>query len=111
MERIIMRTVFAAIALAAIGSVNAMAADMPVRRAAPAQMMAPTPVSTWSGCYVGGNIGGAFGDASLSGPSGTVSTNGSGFTGGGQIGCDYQFSQNWVLGFRNMFNGTSNNRS
>jgi opacity protein-like surface antigen len=66
---------------------------------------------TWTGCYFGGNIGGAFGDASLSGPSGTVSTDGSGFAGGGQIGCDYQFSGGWVVGIRNMFDGTSNKRS
>ena len=36
--------------------------------------------------------------------------NGSGFAGGGQIGCDYQFAGGWVIGFRNMFDGTSNNR-
>jgi outer membrane immunogenic protein len=108
MRNVILTTV----ALAALGSANAMAADLSVRRAPPpVQMVAPAPVMTWSGCYVGGNVGGAFGDASLSGPSGTVSTNGSGFAGGGQIGCDYQFSPNWVIGFRDMFDGTSNKRS
>ena len=30
-----------------------------------------------------------------------------GFAGGGQIGCDYQFSGAWVVGIRNMFDGTS----
>jgi outer membrane immunogenic protein len=71
-------------------------------------MMAPT----WTGCYIGGNIGGAFGDASVTGPDGgTVSTNGSGFAGGGQVGCDYQFSGGWVIGFRDMFDGTSNKKS
>ena len=30
----------------------------------------------------------------------------SGFAGGGQIGCDYQWNA-WVFGFRNMFEGTS----
>jgi outer membrane immunogenic protein len=35
-----------------------------------------------------------------------VSTSNSGFAGGGQIGCDYQWNA-WVFGFRNMFDGTS----
>ena len=33
-----------------------------------------------------------------------------GFAGGGQIGCDYQFAGGWVIGFRNMFDGTTNSR-
>ena len=32
------------------------------------------------------------------------------FVGGGQIGCDYQFAGGWVIGFRNMFDGTTNSR-
>jgi outer membrane immunogenic protein len=67
---------------------------------------------TWTGCYIGANVGGAFGDASATFNFGEVSTNGSGFAGGGQIGCDYQFAgTGWVIGFRNMFDGTSNDRS
>jgi len=66
---------------------------------------------TWTGCYIGANIGGAFGRLDLDTPGGEASSDGSGFAGGGQIGCDYQFSGGWVLGFRNMFDGTSNNRS
>ena len=108
MKRILLATV----AMAALGSASALAADLPQRptyKAAPV-MMAPPP--TWTGCYIGGNIGGAFGDASVSGPAGgTVSTNGSGFAGGGQVGCDYQFSGGWVIGFRDMFDGTSNKKS
>ena len=108
MKRILLATV----AMAALGSASALAADLPQRpayKAAPV-MMAPAP--TWTGCYVGGNIGGAFGDASVTGPNGgTVSTNGSGFAGGGQVGCDYQFSGGWVIGFRDMFDGTSNKKS
>jgi outer membrane immunogenic protein len=34
---------------------------------------------------------------------GDLSTNNSGFAGGGQIGCDYQFAGGWVIGIRNMF--------
>jgi outer membrane immunogenic protein len=36
----------------------------------------------------------------------SVSTSNSGFAGGGQIGCDYQWNA-WVFGFRNMLDGTS----
>ncbi len=88
---------------------QASAADLP--RKAPAYLPPPPPPMTWTGCYLGANIGGAFGDASLSGAAGTVSSDGSGFAGGGQIGCDYQFSGGWVVGIRNMFDGTSNKRS
>ena len=69
---------------------------------------------TWTGCYIGANVGGAFGDVSATSPffpRAEISTNGSGFAGGGQIGCDYQFAGGWVLGFRNMFDWTSNDRS
>jgi outer membrane immunogenic protein len=98
--------VAAAIGLAAS---QASAADLP--RKAPAYIPPAPPPITWTGCYVGGNIGGAFGHASLSGPGGSVSSDGSGFAGGGQIGCDYQFAgSGWVIGFRNMFDATSNNR-
>lgn len=90
---------------------GAFAADLPVRAAPAPQPMMVAPAPAWTGCYVGGNLGGAFGDASLSGAAGTVSSSGSGFAGGGQIGCDYQFAGGWVIGFRNMFDGTSNSRS
>src|SRR4029077_13040584 len=87
MKRILLATV----AFAALGSVSALAADMGQRPAYKAPvMMAPAP--TWTGCYIGANIGGAFGNASASTAGGEVSADGSGFAGGGQIGCDYQFS-------------------
>ena len=89
-------------------SLTAVAADLPVR--APAAYV-PVPITTWTGCYIGGNIGGAFGHASISGAAGSISGNGSGFAGGGQIGCDYQFSGGWVLGLRNLIDATSNKRS
>jgi len=88
------------------------AADLP--RKAPAYIP-PAPASaTWTGCYFGGNIGGAFGDVSTTTPQfpgAEVSTSGSGFAGGGQIGCDYQFAGGWVFGLRNMYDWTNNNKS
>jgi len=96
------------LAAATIAASQAWAADLP-RKAPPAPP--PPPPLTWTGCYLGGNIGGAFGDASVTINGGEVSSNGSGFAGGGQIGCDYQFTGGWVVGIRNMFDWTSNSRS
>ena len=87
---------------------QASAADLP--RKAPVYAPPPPPPMTWTGCYIGANVGGIFGDASANFGFGEVSTNNSGFAGGGQIGCDYQFAGGWVIGIRNMFDGTSLNR-
>ena len=99
----------AAIGLAAS---QASAADLP-RKAPPAYIPPAPPPITWTGCYIGANIGGVFGRFKAEGPfGGEFSEDGSGFAGGGQIGCDYQFAgTGWVIGFRNMFDGTSNKRS
>jgi len=87
---------------------SAIAADMPVK-ARPA----PAPVYNWTGCYLGGNIGwaneSAHFDDSVLGNDGRLSN--SGFAGGGQIGCDYQFASNWVFGVQGLMDGTDINRS
>jgi outer membrane immunogenic protein len=106
----------AALAATAVSSASALAADLPQRPVykAPAPMVAPAPVARWTGCYIGGNIGGAFGHASASATGiygGEVSGNGSGFAGGGQIGCDYEFGGGFVIGARNMLDYTSNKKS
>jgi len=96
----------AAIGLAAS---QASAADLP--RKAPAYVPPAPPPLTWTGCYIGANVGGAWGRFELEGPlGGTASRSGAGFAGGGQIGCDYQFAGGWVIGIRNMFDGTTNSR-
>jgi outer membrane immunogenic protein len=66
-------------------------------------------IPTWTGCYVGGNIGGAWSNVDLSGVSGVnFSATNSGFAGGGQIGCDYNWGGSpWVVGIRNMLDATS----
>ena len=99
----------AAIGLAAS---QASAADLP-RKAPPAYIPPAPPPITWTGCYIGANIGGAFGQAKVESDLffGDLTSNGSGFAGGGQIGCDYQWAGGWVIGFRNMFDGTTNKRS
>lgn len=98
---------FSLATLALIGSTLAAgAADLPRRTAAPIAPIAAVPVFTWTGFYVGANVGYAFdadtrattvGTPGFLGlvPAGIVpgelDTGDDGFTGGGQIGFNYQF--------------------
>ncbi len=57
------------------------------------------PVSTWTGCYIGGNVGWArVLDRSNVQRFCRIRPSADGFAAGGQIGCDYQFASNWVIG-------------
>lgn len=69
------------------------------------------PVYNWTGCYVGGNIGADWGrsDVTAANTGSGISWTNSGFIGGGQIGCDYQFYGHFVIGARNMLEGTTLN--
>ena len=49
----------AIVALTAVGTVAAQAADLPTRKEAPAPVFVPPPF-TWTGFYVGVNVGGAW---------------------------------------------------
>jgi outer membrane immunogenic protein len=67
----------------------------------PAQPRAAAPVTTynWSDCYVGGHVGGVVSeDRTTSQSGGFRDFSSTGFVGGGQIGCDYQFAPGWVVG-------------
>jgi outer membrane immunogenic protein len=97
------------VAVVALAASQASAADLP--RKAPAYV--PPPPPTWTGCYIGANVGGIRGRFELEGPfGGEASRSGDwGFAGGLQFGCDYQFAgTGFVVGFRNMFDGTTNGR-
>jgi len=102
------------IALAAaalvIGTVSVSAADLaarPYTKAPPA----PVAVYNWTGCYIGGNVGGGWAKTEQTRVTrlGVVavadygSSEGSDVIGGAQIGCDYQFAGNWVVGVQGMF--------
>src|SRR5690242_565004 len=94
---------FLTAAILAVGASQiASAADLP--RKQPAYLPPPLPVYTWTGCYIGANVGGAWGniDATDVSTGASVSARNNGFAGGGQVGCDYQMSQ-WVFGIRNLF--------
>jgi outer membrane immunogenic protein len=61
----------------------------------------------WSGCYIGGNVGGAWGNVDETGAaSATITAHPAGVAGGGQVGCDIQFAE-WVFGVRDMFDATN----
>jgi outer membrane immunogenic protein len=121
-----MRTVLiAGAALAALIGIPAHAADVPVK--APAYKASPAAAAfNWTGCYIGGNVGWIGGnDQSTNYPGPTVaafvpltpaqvaadthsiSTNGSGVTGGAQIGCNLQAASPFVVGVEADFNGSS----
>jgi len=107
-------TLFAAAVIGLTSSQVASAADLARKAPPPAPAyVPPAPLPyLWTGCYVGGNIGGAWSNVEVNNVStgGSVSENNSGVAGGGQIGCDYQAGA-WVVGFRNMFDATSLSRN
>ena len=95
-------------ALTVLFAGSALAADL--RRPAPAYTPPPPPppVFSWTGFYIGGNLGGAWarGNVSDSLFGLSASSDRSGFIGGGQLGVNYQFS-NIVLGAEWDFDWTS----
>ena len=103
-----------AVAAAAIFGLGAWqaasAADLP--RKAPQPEAVYVPVSTWTGCYIGGNAGAGWGSGEISTSAGTISgsSDSARFVGGGQIGCDWQTGA-WVFGIRNMFDWADAERS
>jgi len=98
---------------------SAFAADLPVK-AGPAPVAAP--VYSWTGFYIGANIGGGWGDRdvntvandplavltfnSLSGGPPPISFTSSGVVGGVQLGYNWQFNRNWLAGIEADFSGS-----
>lgn len=93
----------------------ALAADLPTK-APPLPAAAPF---SWSGCYVGANAGGSRVsiDQSVTTaaplPIRTFDSSGrdTGFTGGGQLGCNWQFNPTWVVGLEGDINYIDGSRS
>ena len=84
----------ACVAIAAMGAPS-FAADLAARPYTKAPAYVPAQIYNWTGFYIGGHVGGAFrGDDNnvLGGSSDGT------FMGGVQVGYDYQFSPNWVMG-------------
>ena len=93
------------VALVALGAtVPALAADLGAR--APYYAKAPAyaaPIYNWTGFYIGGHVGGAFNSSNNFNGLTTGNNNNGRFLGGLQVGGDYQFSPNWVVGVEGQF--------
>ncbi len=105
-------------ALAGSLATPVIAADLPMKAEMPV-----APVFSWTGCYVGGHVGGGRGTKDMTDPvqlvqdtlngAGTtvgvttVTTTPTGAVIGGQIGCDYQFAGNAVIGIEGSASGTT----
>ena len=107
----------------------ALSADLgpiaPIYKTAPG--VPQTPFFTWTGCYVGAHVGGGLARKTFSDTASghlvadaadavlpvtltnknaaTASFDPSGFIGGGQFGCNYQFAQEWVAGIEADIDG------
>jgi outer membrane immunogenic protein len=101
------------ILLASAGTIalasQAIAADLP-SRAPPPVYIPPTPIFTWTGVYIGGQVGYAWGTqrANVAFPTGILfnSYSAEGVIGGAHVGYNYQVNQ-WVLGIEGSVDGTS----
>jgi len=98
------------LASAALGALTIagplMAADLPARMPYKAPPPPPIPYFSWTGCYIGGHVGGAWSNRSFDNdnfvfatPLGTATQFGgnrgfdsSGWLGGGQAGCQWQIT-------------------
>jgi outer membrane immunogenic protein len=92
----------AIIALLASAS-TALAADLPRRVETRAPAMVAAPVFNWSGLYLGGHVGGTFAADDI------FDNNGARLMGGVQIGADWQFAPNWVLGIEANYSFVDSN--
>lgn len=111
------------VSMLAIASTLAGAADLPSRRAPPVYAPPPPiPVFTYTGFFVGGNAGAAFDErrtnsyffpagsvVNSSGTQGTLTTTGNtqnvAFTGGAQIGYNFQLGNGGLGGLGGLANG------
>jgi len=109
------KMLLAGTALLTLVSGSAMAADLsrpppPVYTKAP--MMAP--IFSWTGFYIGGNVGGAWANRTITDSFGLLnfgSGNNNGvFVGGGQVGFNYQVSS-VVFGVEGDFDWAANNNN
>jgi opacity protein-like surface antigen len=106
MMRFVSSVLFATIGLVSVG----LAADFGAPPFGP-----PPPAFSWTGCYVGAAVGGAWSSQDASntafptldqaGVTGTIHA--SGVIGGGFGGCNFQWTSAWVIGIEGDWSGTS----
>ena len=97
----------ATVALVALGA-PALAADLAARPYTKAPPMA-APIYNWTGFYIGGHIGAAFGNDNTFNGLVIGGNDDARFLGGVQVGADYQFAPNWVLGVEGQYSWLANN--
>ena len=104
--------------LASVGAIalagTAFAADLPVH-APPPVYVPPAPIFTWTGFYLGGHIGYAWGTNNSTftdafGDYASFGRNSDGAVGGGHIGYNLQFNQ-FVIGLEGDVDGSAINES
>lgn len=103
-----MKKALLAIAMLGGSTAVASAADLPSRKAPPPVYAQPAPVMSWTGFYVGANIGYGWMDSFNKGAAlapGAANPHG-GIVGGAQVGYNYQFSPWFVAGVESDFQGT-----
>ena len=116
-----------AISAVAVGAGAANAADLPARMVTKAPVYTKAPpveVFSWTGFYIGANLGGAFGDGSLKTETSIAGvpmfTNiipnnfnnaATSIIGGGQAGYNFQFGQGGVIGIETDIDWTGIDRS
>jgi len=106
------KLLLATVALVALGATApALAADLAARpyTKAPPPVMAP--IYNWTGFYVGGHVGAAFGNDNTFNGLVVGGNNDARFLGGVQVGADYQFAPNWVLGVEGQFSWLGGNNN
>src|SRR3954468_4016983 len=99
-----MKKLLLSIAMTAGFAGSALAADMAAR--APITKAPPPVIHSWTGCYIG--AGGGYGmynvehsqRSTTTGIGATINetAGGRGWLATGQVGCDYQFNDRWVVG-------------
>jgi len=134
-ERLMKKCLFGAVSLALTGA-PALAADMPYLSPPPLARYVPPPIISWTGFYVGVNVGGTFNispfikpaqdvgmlrvgppiEANIAAVAATTASarlkaNDSGFTGGAQIGYDWQTGSGAVIGVEADVQGFSRIRA
>src|SRR6516162_5142237 len=122
--RVVRKLSVAGVAVAALVAAPALAGDLPITAPpyappyAPLYTAPPIIALSWPGCYLGGHIGGSFVDKKFGSPfvdnavpstfgaptsfaisDPSADLNSTGLIGGGQVGCNFQFAANWVIGF------------
>jgi len=104
------------VAVAALTGIPAFAADMALKAPTPS-----VPVDSWTGFYVGANVGGGWGRQSVydtpndplvvdlfnfGGAPPPASFTSSGILGGVQVGYNRQVNSGWLIGFETDFDGS-----